>query len=385
MDERCGWTLILAAALVAEVMPAWAGQTIPFSEALDNAAVSVERLDDILEYGLLIGNGDINALVYTDAGNIEMVLTKNDVGEARLDTALDPPLPTLKRIKELSRGAWPNREVILPEGVTWKGPDSYHAHPYPCPRARWLARKIFDMDGVFYPHVLFAYEPPDPSKVNSPAGRQYIHHVWGLTLGVAGFTVQPLWWHYKCEQDRQFLEQTAYPAVRDVAVFCANFIDQCERRDSRVVLSPSVSPEHWGWTANFERKRDCTFDIAMARHTLRAAIEGATTLERDPDLVTRFRAALDLLPDYPRTRAEDPVVVDVEDAPPINYNIVVPTTPVFPGDLITWQSSADQCELLAENRRARLFREPAAAADAGRPGHRAGVYPSRRQVDLCRG
>jgi len=212
-------------------------------------------------------------------------------------------------------------------------------------RARWLAKEIFDMDGAFYPHVLFAYEPPDPSKVNSPVGRQYIHHVWGLTLGVAGFTVQPLWWHYKYEPDRQFLEQTTYPAVRDVAVFYANFIDQCERRDGRVVLAPSVSPEHWGWTANFERNRNCTFDIAMARYTLRAAIEGAMTLGRDPDLVTRFRAALDLLPDYPCTQAEEPVVVDVEGAPPIDYNIVVPTTPVFPGDLITWQSSADEREL----------------------------------------
>jgi hypothetical protein len=725
MDERCGWTLILAITLMTKAMPVWAGQTIPFSEALDGAAVSVERLDDILEYAFLIGNGDINALVYTDSGNIEMVLTKNDVWDARLDTALDPPLPTLKRIKELSRGAWPNREVILPEGVIWDGPDSYHAHPYPCPRAcarlvlgtrpgrvhwrnirahgrhngwesgngvavmsiegdagasngwrcepvafstddyrtmrltlsgsanaqyyvdvmdpagsvifatkwqttpaeaatrlfslpagkavasvilytmtndgkraqnrferlqfegprgtlpvelnlpslpttrahldlrravaqiegvaggppraairalaqrntflieaevaahlepfrtadtpevetgetsgvrwlyqkipgdldwpgmefavalaeagphkamaivtslesqdvvaaavkeaqavaetpaaslihdhediwtkfwaasgvevdeelmertwyrglyflrcvskpgvvapglfaslttgspawhgdyhtnyniqqtfwhcfaanhpelaepydrlirgyfpraRWLAKRIFDMEGAFYPHVLFAYEPPDPSRVNSPVGRQYIHHVWGLTLGVAGFTVQPLWWHYKYEPDRQFLEQTAYPAVRDVAVFYANFIDQCERRDSRVVLAPSVSPEHWGWTANFERNRNCTFDIAMARYTLRAAIEGATTLGRDPDLVTRFRAALDLLPDYPCTQAQEPVVVDVEGAPPINYNIVVPITPVFPGDLITWQSSADQRELFA--------------------------------------
>jgi hypothetical protein len=215
------------------------------------------------------------------------------------------------------------------------------------PRARWLAKTIFDMDGAFYPHVLFAYEPPDPSKVKSPVGRQYLHHVWGLTLGVSGFTVQPLWWHYKYDPDRNFLKQTAYPAVRDVAVFYANFIDLCERRDGRVVLAPSVSPEHWGWTANFERNRNCAFDIAMARYTLQAAIEGATALGCDSDLVTRFRAALALLPEYPRTREEKPVVVDVEDAPPINYNIVVPTTPVCPGDVVTWQSPAEQRELFS--------------------------------------
>jgi hypothetical protein len=40
-------------------------------------------------------------------------------------------------------------------------------------------------------------------------------------------------------------------------------------------------------------------------------------------------------------------VVDVEDAPPTNYNIVVPTTPVFPCDVVTWQSSAQQRELFS--------------------------------------
>ena len=725
MGGRRTWAIALVASLMAKAMAISAAQTIPFAEALDDASISVERLDDILEYALLIGNGDINALVYTDSGNIEIVLTKNDVWDARLDTKLDPPLPTLKRIKELSRGAWPDRDLILPEGSTWQGPDSYHAHPYPCPRAcarlvlgtrpnrpcwrniraqgghngwesnagaavmsiegdagasngwqcepiafstddystmrltlsgsanaqyyvdvmdpagnvvfatkwqttpvetqtclfslpsgktvgsvilytmtldgkraqnrferlqfegprgtlpvgmdlpslpttwahldlrravaqidgvaggppraairalaqrntflveadvaarleqfrtadtpdaetgetsgvqwlhqtipgdldwpgmefavaladvgqrkavaivtslesndvvtaavkearavaeaqaasligdheaiwtrfwaasgvevddepmeqtwyrglyflrcvskpgavapglfaslttgspawhgdyhtnyniqqtfwhcfaanhpelaepydrlirgyfpraHWLAETIFDMDGAFYPHVLYAYEPSDPSTAKSPGGRQYIHHVWGFTLGVSGFTVQPLWWHYKYQPDRQFLEQTAYPAVRDVALFYADFIDQCERQDGRVVLAPSVSPEHWGWTAGSDRNRNCAFDIAMVRYTLQAAIEGATILRQDPDLVTRFRAALAVLPDYPCTQAERPVVVDVQDAPPIEYNITVPTTPVFPGDVVTWQSPDEQRELFA--------------------------------------
>jgi alpha-L-fucosidase 2 len=209
-------------------------------------------------------------------------------------------------------------------------------------RARWLARTIYGMNGAFYPHVLYAYEPTDPAQVKSPVGRQYIHHVWGFTLGVSAFTVQPLWWHYKYQPDPQFLEQTAYPAVRDVATFYADFIDQCERRDDRVTLAPSVSPEHWGWTKKFERNRNCSFDISMAQYILQAAIEGATTLQRDGQLVTRWQQALALLPDYPTTKTEEPVVVDVEDAPPINYNIAVPATPVFPGDVVTWQSPAAQ-------------------------------------------
>ena len=135
MGRQRTFALTVALALVVRSITVLAAEMIPFTEALGGASISVERLDDILEYALLVGNGDINGLVYTDSGNVEIVLTKNDVWDARLDTKLDPPLPTLRLIKELGRGDWPNRGLILPEGSTWKGPDSYHAHPYPCPRA----------------------------------------------------------------------------------------------------------------------------------------------------------------------------------------------------------------------------------------------------------
>ncbi|MDP7305887.1 MAG: hypothetical protein QGG09_22435, partial [Pirellulaceae bacterium] len=78
------------------------GPTIPFSQALDAAAISVGRLDSILDHALILGNGDINALVYSEAGQLRLMLTKNDVWDARLDSKLDPPLPTLKLIKKLA-------------------------------------------------------------------------------------------------------------------------------------------------------------------------------------------------------------------------------------------------------------------------------------------
>jgi len=216
------------------------------------------------------------------------------------------------------------------------------------PRAKWMAREIFEHEGAYYPHVLFAYEPPHPEKCKSPNGRQYIHHVWGFTQGVNGFSVQPLWWHYKYAPDRKLLEKVAYPAVREVAIFQAEFLDRCERTDGgKIVLGPSVSPEHWGWTKDFARNRNGTFDIALFRYMFQAAIEGATTLDRDEDLVARWRKALKQLPPYPTTGGERPVVVDVQDAPPITYNIAVPAAPVFPGDVVTWFSPPAEKELFA--------------------------------------
>jgi len=559
---------------------ATAAESIPFPKAIDQSAVATVSLGNVVNDALILGNGDVNGLLYADGKDLVLRLTKNDVWDARLDSKLDPPLPTLARLKELLHGGWTDREWILPAGSSWTGPDAYQAHAYPCPRAvgmvrlrgaastdlmakldlrraaasivasgvqthatiladrnvvlfesadsievdleamssddlppsasgrlddgvqwitqkipgdpdwpgmqfavvlakrggrtvvavvtsfesetpletatalaqgameqstsqlrkaheaawtkfwsrsgidigdstleavwyrslyflrcvskpgvvspglfaglidakpawhgdyhtnyniqqtywsaysanqceltepydrlitdylpraRWLAKQVFDSNGAYFPHVLFAYEPSDPTKCKSPGGRQYIHHVWGFSLGVAGFTVQPLWWRYKYQPEEEYLRRVAYPAVRDVAIFQADFIDQCERDGEKVELAPTVSPEHWRWTPGLERNRNCTFDIAMFHYIFDAAIEGATRLKQDAALVERFRQAKTLLPNYPVHTGTPKVVVDVLGAPPIVYNIPVPTTPIFPGDQITaFSPVADQ-------------------------------------------
>lgn len=561
----------------------------PFPKALEAASIKVSNLNDILNGALIIGNGDINALIYSDSNSIVMNLTKNDVWDARVETFKDPPIPTLELIKQLgaSDTAFPlkgnnNSAYVLPEGKTWAGKDSYHSAAYPCPRqcakikitikekitdlegevdllhalalikeseatknlvkiralsnrnaflietseqillesiksedipmattgetnkvkwikqeipgdldwpgmefavavssienrkavaivsslesvdvvsdaiklakeiienelvlliknhksewenfwsrsgiemddkflqstwyrslyflrcfskpgvqsvglfaglinnvpawhgdyhtnyniqqtywtaysanhteiaepydrlmfeyltrAKWLSKKVFSMDGAYYPHVLYAYEHEDPASSKSQNGRQYIHHTWGMTLGVNGFSVQPLWWRYKYDPDPERLKNLVYPVVREVATFYAEFIEQCEG-EKIIRLGPSVSPEHWGWTKNLERNYNCTFDIALIRYTLEAAIESAQILKQDESLVQRFQKALQRLPAYPLYGNEQPIVVDVDGAPPIEYNIPVPTTPVFPGDVVSWWSTDEEKQL----------------------------------------
>ncbi len=563
---------------------------IPYPEALADAAVRVNDLKDLLDGSLIIGNGDLNALVYQEKDGLVMSLTKNDVWDARIDTRLDPPLPTIDLIHKLAASdtAFPlkdnNRGFVLPEGMTWQGPDSYSAAANPCPRqcarivwtsqkqplaaaargeldlrsakacilpmtgkrpwaeirclaqqnvflvktkalpqlqaiasaglpaaetgvldsihwlrqtipgdldwpgmqfavavkqndswshiavvtsresadplgdamalvsaalrpqklinrhemvwrqfweksgieisdpvlqaawyrsiyylrcfskpgvqsvglfaglindtpawhgdyhtnynlqqtfwtayaanhpelaepydrlildylprATWLAEQVYGLDGAYYPHVLYAYEPPNPKTCKSNNGRQYLHHTWGLTLGVNGFSVQPLWWRYKYDPDPKRLQSLVYPAIRDVALFYAGFIERCQGT-APVRLGPSVSPEHWGWTRHLERNYNCSFDIALIRSILRAAIKAAGLLGRDEPLVTRFKTALQRLPDYPLSSDEPAIVVDVEGAPAITYNIPVPATPVFPGDEVTWWSEERQKQLFA--------------------------------------
>ena len=561
---------------------------IPYPKALADAAIKVDNLNDILNGSLIVGNGDINALIYSDSNSIVMNLTKNDVWDARVETFRDPPIPTLDLIKQLgtSDTAFPlknnNSAYVLPEGETWEEKDSYQSEAYPCPRqcariyistekelanyegevdltravakiketeatvnpvkiralsnhnaflietteqvllesiisedipeaiagetnkikwikqsipgdldwpgmefavavasienrkvvaivsslesgdvvndaiklaeeiveaeltlliknhesewenfwsksgiemddqflqatwysslyflrcfskagvqsvglyaglindtpfwhgdyhtnyniqqtywsayqsnhpelaepydrlmfeylprAKWLSKKVFSMAGAYYPHVMYAYEPADPASCKSRNGRQYIHHTWGMTIGVNGFSVQPLWWRYKYDPDIERLKNIVYPVVREVAVFYAEFIEQCKGEET-IHLGPSISPEHWGWTKNLDRNYNGTFDIAYIRFTLNAAIEAAQILDQDESLIRRFQKALQRLPDYPLYGKEETIVVDVEGAPPIEYNIPVPSTPVFPGDVVSWWSSEKEKQL----------------------------------------
>ena len=107
----------------------------PYQEALDRSDIALDNLDDILNRSLLIGNGDISALVYQQKGRFVLNLTKNDVWDARLDTSNDPPLMPIRELKEkvktLGSEAEGDLSRILESG---EEKDSYHTHSYPCPR-----------------------------------------------------------------------------------------------------------------------------------------------------------------------------------------------------------------------------------------------------------
>lgn len=213
------------------------------------------------------------------------------------------------------------------------------------PRARWLAKELYGVDGAFYPHVIMFNEPP-PEVCKAVNRRQYVHIEWAYTLGVTAFTVQNLWWRYLYDPDRQYLADTVYPVLRETARFYANVLNKYRGPDGRS-RPPTVSPEHWGWTAGLERNRNCAFDTAMMAFILKAAAEAATILGTDEAEANAWRTAIKLLPPYPCHGTDEPLIVDVEGAPPITYNIPIPATVVFPGEQITWASEEDEKAVFA--------------------------------------
>ncbi|MCX6927301.1 MAG: hypothetical protein NT154_29465, partial [Verrucomicrobia bacterium] len=91
-----------------------------FHQALDSAAIKQGTLASLTENCLILGNGDLNGLLYAGSSSLLLRLTKNDVWDARNDTSQDPPLMQVN----VTNHTWSGGA----NGVT----PSYNL-PYPCP------------------------------------------------------------------------------------------------------------------------------------------------------------------------------------------------------------------------------------------------------------
>ncbi|MFO1531487.1 MAG: hypothetical protein U1F77_17555 [Kiritimatiellia bacterium] len=65
---------------------------IPYPDALDAASVSLPRISNLEREALVVGNGDLNALVWERNGAVCLRVAKNDIWDARIDTSADPAL-----------------------------------------------------------------------------------------------------------------------------------------------------------------------------------------------------------------------------------------------------------------------------------------------------
>jgi hypothetical protein len=216
------------------------------------------------------------------------------------------------------------------------------------PKGRWVARNIFQAEGTYFPHNLNTFNV-DPAQSKQKGRGFTLYHPWSFSLCCTGWSVQNIWFMYQYAPDRTFLEKTAYPAVREAAMFYASFLESCDKQpDGKARFGPTAVPERIGWLPDLSRNYDSTADISYARWTFNAAIEGAQTLHKDVEMVRRFKRALNLLPDYPTFgTGNDKVVVICGGAQPQAINIAVLAMPVFPNEEVTYFSAPPQKDLFA--------------------------------------
>lgn len=77
---------------------------VSFPTALDAAAVTLPDVSDISKKGLVVGNGELNAIVYSSGNEIRLRVSKNDCWDMRINTEENPPLPTIDVAKQSFTG-----------------------------------------------------------------------------------------------------------------------------------------------------------------------------------------------------------------------------------------------------------------------------------------
>jgi hypothetical protein len=149
----------------------------------------------------------------------------------------------------------------------------------------------------------------------------YSNYTWEWGLENTALMLQPFWQIYQYTQDLDFLHRRAYPMLVEGARFYADYVKQGE--DGLYHVIPTVSQEHWGWTAEWTLNRDSVGALSFVRYLLKACIEASEVLGVDADERERWREIVAQLAPYPTLDTPaGPVFCDVRDAPRLlDYNI----------------------------------------------------------------
>ncbi|MEV7085737.1 glycoside hydrolase family 95 protein [Streptomyces sp. NPDC093085] len=116
-------------------------------------------------------------------------------------------------------------------------------------------------------------------------------HDWATAFWfpeAAAWLTQQLYDHYRFGGSLDHLRTTAYPVMREAAVFwLANL--RTDPRDGTLVVTPSYSPEHGDFTAGAAMSQQIVHDL------LTNTLEAADLLDEDPAFRDRLRTTLDRL------------------------------------------------------------------------------------------
>ncbi|GGZ87500.1 hypothetical protein GCM10007028_27110 [Algibacter mikhailovii] len=82
---------------------------------------------------------------------------------------------------------------------------------------------------------------------------------WGAFPGGAAWLCQHLWEHYEFTQDKQYLKQTAYPIMKEAALFWIDYLIEDEK--GNLVSYPSYSPEHGGISRGASMDHQIAWDL----------------------------------------------------------------------------------------------------------------------------
>ncbi|WP_019908568.1 glycoside hydrolase family 95 protein [Paenibacillus sp. HW567] len=165
--------------------------------------------------------------------------------------------------------------------------------------------------------------------------------VWAFwTMGGIWLT-QHLWEHYAFSGDETYLRDTAYPVMKESALFCMDWL--IENKDGYLITSPSTSPEHLFKTQEGRYaavSAAATMDLSLIAELFENCIRSAELLKIDEDFAQSLKGAKDrLLPLQIGAQGRlQEWSVDFEDED-VHHRHVSHLVGVYPGRLITGQSA----------------------------------------------
>ena len=152
---------------------------------------------------------------------------------------------------------------------------------------RVTARKTYNSEGWTMNHV------------SDPFGRTAIADGvgWGTFPIAASWLVLHLWDHYRFTGDMEYLENEAWPAMKEAAEFILDFL--VEDRDGYLVTAPSNSPENKYRMPDgmvFQLTYGATMDIEIIMELFNACTEAGKILKTDREFLAEVKKAAGKLP-----------------------------------------------------------------------------------------
>lgn len=214
------------------------------------------------------------------------------------------------------------------------------------PVSRNWAQEYYKMRGAFFPHSAY------PVKMNM---QPYPLPTWGWEVFETPWTVQSLWWHYTYSQDLSFLKEKAFGPIRDAVLFLVDYMQRPEAHgaqwgDDAYHIFPTVPPELYGLSLNFNRNADGLLDLVLTKFVFAAFREACELLDlkdEESDTLERISEILSHFPDYPKADTESGTVfVSVQgEEPGVVYNCPANTMTIFPGEEKGLHSTKEEYDL----------------------------------------
>jgi alpha-L-fucosidase 2 len=154
---------------------------------------------------------------------------------------------------------------------------------------------------------------------------------WGVWQSGSGWLSLHLWEHYLFTQDKRFLRETAWPIMREAALFYSDSLVE-HPRTHNLVTNPSSSPEQGGIVAG------PAMDSQIVRSLFKACIEAASILGKEDDLTKKLAEQVTRIePNHIGHYGQLQEWIEDRDDPNNKHRHVSHLWAVYPGCDITWK------------------------------------------------